>query len=99
MRYHRHVLIAGEQVPINSEDALDELGTLVAERYKRDYIRLTTTEVGRQKLHSAHYSFVAASRELNQIVERGFRVSKRVHEELGKITFLARIKRLEDTSA
>lgn len=34
--------------------------------------------------------------KLDQIVKRSLRVSKRVHEELGKVAFLAHIERLQD---
>jgi hypothetical protein len=68
LRYHRHVLIDGDRVPIDAKKSIGRLSTLVANHYKRDFSRLNQTEQGRQKLLAAEDSFVATSSELDQIL-------------------------------
>lgn len=69
LRYHRHVMIDGVRVSIDSQMAITKLSTLVADLYKRDYLRLIQTEEGRQKLLTAQDSFVATSHELDRILD------------------------------
>lgn len=68
VRHHRHVMLAGTPVPINSKAVLDRLSTLVAQHYKRDYTRLAKTKQGARKLIDAHYSFIATAKALDRIL-------------------------------
>jgi hypothetical protein len=69
LRYHTHVLIDGEGVPIDSSEAIETLCTLVTDRYKQDYRRLIETDAGRRKLDMAGKSFIATSNQLDRILD------------------------------
>lgn len=69
LRFGRQVMIEGTCVTLISKTAIDQLSTLVAEKYKQDFARLMTTEQGRRKLLAAQDSFVASPRELDRILD------------------------------
>ncbi len=69
LRYRPDVMVEGVCVPLISKAAIDKLGTLVADKYKRDFSRLMSTEEGRQTLLTAQDSFVATLSELERILD------------------------------
>jgi hypothetical protein len=69
VQYRPRVTIGNKSVPIDSKGALERLSTLVADLYKRDYVRLLQTEEGQQRLIAAQTEFIGTRRELDRILD------------------------------
>jgi hypothetical protein len=69
VRYHARVLLGGRPVPIESTEAMDRLGTLVANLYKQDYFRLLRTQQGRRRLIRAQDSVLTTRKQLDGVLD------------------------------
>ena len=65
---HDQIIVGGVAMDIADRAALEELSTLVADRYKGDFLRLSGTDAGRRRLLDAEQNTISAEGELKRIL-------------------------------
>ena len=66
--FHRQLSVDGIPLPIESLPALNRLSTIVADLFKDEFVKLTATESGKQKVLAAQHTFVRSTRDLDRIL-------------------------------